>query len=189
VKKTILLVALFSLWGCSSATVTPTSYYLLRPDIPAVSRTLEPSTDYVLGTVSIATYIDQPGLVLETNSGEIHAARQHQWAEPLRASLRRFLASEISSAAGQDILMDTNVDGAVRIDIAIDQLHGTADGEARLMAYWRLQTEGGEDTFFQYAATRPLRTDGYAALAQAEKALLQSLAVDIARSLESGEPG
>jgi uncharacterized lipoprotein YmbA len=185
----LILIAALSLTACSSTPVPLTDYYLLRADAPSQSRALNPSKELGLGTVSIATYIDQPGLMLETAPGEINAARRHQWAEPLRKSLPRFMALEISVAAGQDILLDTNHTVATRIDISVDQLHGTNNGEAILVAFWRLRSEGEEDRFFQFSDTRALPVDGYAALASAEEALLRAFAKSIANSLETGAPG
>jgi len=84
----------------------------------------------------VAPYIDGLGLVLETSSGEVRVARDHQWAEPLRESLRSFLSSKVSEESGQVIRAYNygKVDWVQRIDIRIDELHGTANGDAKLVA-------------------------------------------------------
>ena len=70
------------------------------------------------------------------------------------------------------------------LDIRVDQLHGTDDGQAVLFAYWWLRR--GDDILqpHQFGKTRALKTDGYAALVDAEKALLSSLARQIADTLK-----
>jgi len=186
--KQLAIFTLLLLVGCASQSPELTQY-LLRTDGADISRQQTHPAKIGLGRVSVATYIDQPGLVLETENGQIHAARHHQWAEPLRVSLRRFLGAEISAAIGQDLEVDmpTANNWAYRVDISIDQLHGTADGGAVLMAYWVVTTlgEGGARSRYQFAATEALQHDGFDALASAEKILLTRLARAVADSLKA----
>jgi uncharacterized lipoprotein YmbA len=174
--------------GCASQPPELTQY-LLRTDGADNSRQQTHPAKIGLGRVHVATYIDQPGLVLETEDGQIQAARHHQWAEPLRISLRRFLGAEISAAVGQDLEVDMPTGGnwEYRIDITIDQLHGTADGNAVLMAYWVVTNlgEGGARSRHQFAATEALQRDGFDALAEAEKILLTRLANAVSDSLKA----
>ena len=126
---------------------------------------------------------DQPGLLLETQSGEIRPARYNLWAEPIYDGVRGFLLMEISQSKGEDILpVLMNKDAAV-INVRIDQLHGTHDGQAKLVAYWWLARGDGILSSYLFAESRTLDSDGYAALAAAEKALLSELATRIAGSL------
>lgn len=174
---------LLSLTACTSQPTTTTEY-LLRSDLEQRSRQLSPSADFAFGTLVVADYIDHPGLVLETSRGEVHRARNHQWAEPLRRSLKLYLATEVSQHAGEDILFEVDSPAPTTIDIRIDQLHGSSDGEAVLVAFWRLVTDGNDDRAYQFAETLPLQRDGYDALAEAEKSLLSQLAQQIAQSLD-----
>lgn len=180
----LLLVVLLS--ACAGTSTEP-NYYLLRTDHDMATRTMALSSHYALGSVTIAPYIDQSGLLLETRAGEMRPAKYHLWAEPLYEGVRVFLMSEISHARGEDILVGAIERDATRINVRIDQLHGTHDGRARLVAYWWLQQ--GEETreAYQFAEYRDLGEDGYAALASAEKALLADLANRIAASLT--DPG
>lgn len=167
--------------ACAGAPVEP-SYYLLRTDAEATSRTLEPAP-YRLGPVSVAPYIDRAGLLLETGPGQIRPARNHLWAEPVQEGVRALLATEISRALGQDILpLDPTATGPI-ISIRIDQMHGTRSGEAKLVAYWSLIEDNTTIMAEQVAETLPLAQDGYGALADAQKNLLQGLATSIAARL------
>lgn len=168
--------------GCSSTPIE-SNYYLLRPPTELHSRTLIPSRDFALGDVIIASYVDQQGMLLETRAGEIRPARHHLWAEPMYESVRTYLALEISRAKGTDIFAVKFNKDAIVVDIRIDQLHGTYDGEAMLAAYWWLRQGNEIIASYQYAESRPLSEDGYAALASTEKALLSELAERIAATL------
>ena len=181
--RTLILATTLLLAACSSQPVEPTRYYLLRSPVAVASGEQESATAYSLGSVEVATYIDQPGLVQETNGGEIHMARHHQWAEPLRISLRRFLAAGIGAEAEQTVaMMATSLD-AGRIDVSIDRLHGNGRGEAVLVAYWVVTSADENVVNHQFSESRPLSRDGFTALVEAEQALLQQLARRIGQSL------
>jgi len=181
--RTVTCLLLAALLGACSSQPPEPSYYLLRSDQPESTRALRTSSEYALGQVEIAPYVDQPGLVLEMRDGEMRPARQHLWAEPLYDSVRVLLLQEISAAYGADILPQTISGAGHTISVRIDQFHGTAAGTARLVAYWWLHDSGGLQTAYQFGGERALAGDGYGALAAAQKALLKELAVAIAGSL------
>lgn len=181
--KLLVFPLLLVLAACSSQPAVTTSF-LLRSDVEKQSRQLMPSSTYSFGSLTVADYINNPGLVVETAEGEVREARNHQWAEPLSTSIKAFLAQEVSSHAGEDILVQGQVKAATRIDVVIDQLHGNADGGAVLVAYWQLVPGKGDVRAYQFSETEALLADGYPALAAAEKRLLQRLALAIANSLQ-----
>lgn len=185
-KLFLASITLALLVACGG-TATKPDYYLLRADVDSQgSRKMDDSGIY-LATVGVATYLDQNGLVLETVKGQTHAARYHLWAEPLRHSLKGFLATEVSRAAGRDVHTDRrNDETTLRIDVDIEQLHGTHDGEAVLVAYWmitNMQDGKQNQVSYQISKSRALESDGYAELVATEKSLLQDLAKNIAESL------
>lgn len=176
----VLLAALL-LTACSSQPQQSSSY-LLRSGAGLSSGELQSDSGIALGSIRVATYIEQPGLVLATGDGKVHAARNHRWAEPLTVSLRRFLAQEVAASLGTGVATDADPGVATRVDVAIDQLHGDGEGTALLVAYWTVESAGAS-TDFQFAEHQALAVDGYDALAQAEATLLKKLAAAIADSL------
>jgi uncharacterized lipoprotein YmbA len=183
VKSASIVLILF-ITACSSAPVE-TQYYLLRQEKAPQTRALVASEDFALGKVEIATYIDQPGMVLEVGPGQIHPALHHQWAEPMRQGVRYFLQREISAALGKDLFPKALSDADTIIEIRVDQLHGTSDGQAVILAYWWLKKDGQIKSPHQFGETSPLARDGYEALAKAERALLRGLAASIAKTLKA----
>jgi uncharacterized lipoprotein YmbA len=184
--KYLALVVVLFVAGCSSSAPT-LKQYLLRTDTPR-QFILQDSNDVVgVGSITVAPYIDVMGLVLETSSGEVRVARDHQWAEPLRDSLRSFLSSKISEDAGQAIRAYNygKINWTKRIDIHIDELHGTAGGDAKLVAYWILVDPSEREVLSEngFYETEALSHDGYEALVQAQKKLLSRLASAIAATL------
>ena len=185
-KITSLPLVFIFLWmlGCSSTPQAKTSY-LLRSEASLESAEMVTKPVAYLGVLELANYLDQPGLVTETQPGQVHSARQHQWAEPLQTSLRAFLAMELSSAMKAPVLKQKHVSAdELRVDVTIDLLHGTADGRAVLVAYWSLVADG-ERKAFRYVESQTLDGVGYAALVAAESALLVDLADAIALELKA----
>lgn len=176
VLSTLLMIA------CAS-TPPERSQYLLRSEKNNDSRMLEYDENVFLGSVSVASYINQPGLVLDQGEGKVVAARYHEWAEPLRVSLRQFLSAEISAELGRDITPFTldNSDSQ-RVDITIDQLHGNDQGQAVLVAVWSV-TAADKIQTYRFSEVADLSSDGYGALVEAHKRLLQQLSQAIAASL------
>lgn len=179
----LFLVALLS--GCASQPI-PTTYYLLRSDQNLQSSALSTSTQYSLGTVEIAAYLDQPGLVMAIGNGEMRPASQNLWAEPIYDGVRNFLATEIAQASGQELLPAKLASAPTVVNIRIDQLHGTLDGQAQIVAYWWLVSDGEVASLNRFSETRALTASGYSALVDAEKILLADLAKKIAASLTEG---
>ena len=144
-----------------------------------------------IGEIAGALLVSEPGLVLETGTHEMRSARRHLWAEPLDASLRLYPRAQISNELGYDVRMDaTSGQFDYVVDVAVEQLHGTLSGAARLVATWRIaHTQGTEEpAAYRFVRTRPLAQDGYAALAEAEVALTSELATAIANSLRDLSP-
>lgn len=189
--KPLSVVLLIALAGCAGKPAPETHLYLLRSDAGNAFGASDGVAENGLGSIRVASYIDQPGLVLELPDGTMRAARYHQWAEPLRESLRAFLANEIATVAGQAVRPmaygETNWRSYTKrlIDVRIQELHGKSDGKARLVAIWALidPAERTVTAEHEFVAEEPLENDGYSALVDAEEALLTQLATQIARAL------
>ena len=183
-KINLIVLTALLVSGCGSQTVETPNIYLLRSNVD-IDSGKESVSGIVLGRVEVATYIDQPGLVLDKGGAQIHVARHHEWAEPLRLSLRRFLALEISSLLNAPIAVSGDRENATTINVTVDQLHGNNKGEAVLVAYWEIVTTEGDRNRFRFSDTGRLEQDGYEALVLAEQSLLQKLSQEIAQSLKT----
>jgi hypothetical protein len=180
----LLMLALLA--GCAGQPTEPSSY-LLRSSHELQTRTLEPSTEFSMGTVEVASYIDQPGLVLETDNGEMHHARNNLWAEPVYEGVRNFLVISISHLSNMDLLPHKLAQTPIVLDIYIDQLHGTREGSAKLAALWWLRSGDQLVSAHQFSEEKSLESAGYPALVKAEEALLENLARAIANTLTTSK--
>jgi uncharacterized lipoprotein YmbA len=184
------IIALFStllLMACAGEPPPPETRYLLRAETPLKTARVEAPVSIGLRSVQVATYLTQPGLVIETGAHQMRAARYQLWSEPLAEGLLRFLRAEISNALGYDVSADAvqRKQWDYAVEVRVDQLHGTLTGDALLSASWRVTRGGNADEMGKFRFTRlaPLARDGYAALVEAEIGLLGQLASAIADSL------
>jgi|TARA_R110002072_G_scaffold160669_4_gene311987 uncharacterized lipoprotein YmbA len=186
-RAATLVLSILLFCGCASQIVEP-SYYLLRSQQALPSGELTPSKDFSLGKVVIASYLDQPGLVMETEGGQLRPARQNLWAEPVYEGVRNILFVEIAQAMGEELLPSKLSKGTTVVDIRISELHGTYDGEAKLVAYWWLERDGKVLSSYRFTEVTSLTASGYSALVDAETALLKKLSQKIAASLVAPAP-
>lgn len=188
-----IVVAASTLWmACAAASPSPT-LFLLRAPLPERSGRVEAPQTIRLGRVEVAPYLRTPGIVVETEAGQLNAARAHQWAEPLESGLRSSLGAGISAALGYGVTSDGagRSAGDYGVDVYIDRLHGTMTGSAFIDASYRITrlAEAGDPIAYRFSRTIPLPREGYAGLVQAELELTRELAAAIAASLrELGAP-
>ncbi len=189
--RKIAILIVIALVGCGGTPIQEPEYYLLRSEATSTGNGSGDVPTTTLGNVRVASYIDRSGIVLETSSGTLRPARQHLWAEPLREGLRTFLADEISSFLGRPVRPANYSDTDWRqyttevVDIQIQELHGTASGDATLSARWAVIDPKASSVIseHEFSGRTALTADGYPALVAAEKQLLSQLADAIARSL------
>jgi uncharacterized lipoprotein YmbA len=183
-----LLAVAFAI-GCAGAAPTPRTQYLMRAAITQGVTPVDAPIAIALGGVDVAPYLSDPGLVLETGARQIHSAHGHVWAEPLNQGLRIYLRARISNELGYSIAADTTTEATPEfvIDIGVDELHGTLSGAARLVAHWRIARFDGSERVvaFHFSGDRLLSQNGYAALVEAEIALVGELAAEIAQSVRN----
>jgi len=173
--------------GCST-TSPPVQRYLFPLSVPEGTARLESPERTGIDSLTVAPYLRDPGIVIETEGRQVRAARFHRWAESLPAALRRFLQAEISQELGYDVAANPlQADRwQERVSIAIERFHGTLDGKAELTARWEIDAKDRAPLAFRFSKTRALAESGYAGLVDAEIELARDLARAIADSLRSG---
>ncbi len=172
--------------ACASTPPDRTEY-LLRYESPSGVEAVPRQGAARLARVSVADYLTQPGLAVETAPNVVRSARDHLWAEPLEAGLTMYLRAVIAAQRGEAVLVRTGGGPASgpRISVFVEELHGTMTGEARLVAYFQVAKPGEEmPRDFRFARSVALERPGYAGLVEAERTLLDQLASSIAVALE-----
>jgi uncharacterized lipoprotein YmbA len=179
------------LLACAGSSPPP-AQYLLRAHPAESAGRVEATVRVALGRIAVAPYLDQSGIVVQTEAGQVRVAHQHEWAEPLDAGLRSYLRAEMSEALGYDVSARAanRVQWDYTVDVYVDQLHGTMAGTAVIDAGYRITPRAGAGEVVEYRVSRSasLPREGYPGLVDAEAELARELARAIAASLrEIGE--
>lgn len=191
VKRFLLPVSLFgvgaSLAGCAGSPAVPDHDYLIRPQKLMVSSGSRSAV--LLKPVTVAPYLSQKGIVVQTSSSEIHVAKHHRWAEPLDEALERYL--QVSVANQADLAVEsaplTTVTETATVTVRVNQLHGTETGQVRLVADWKVDRPDQDGVLYSFDESVTQSTDGYPSLVAAHTVLLDELGGAIAKSLEADQ--
>ena len=179
-------VSVMLLVACAGSSA-PRTQYLLRAEPAERAGRVEAPVRVGLGRVTVAPYLDQSGIVVQTEASQVQAARQHEWAEPLHAGLRSVLRAEMSEALGYDVSASPAdlVHWDYTVDVYVDRLHGTMAGTAVLDASYRITPRpgAGDVAAYRFSRSAPLPREGYPGLVDAEADLVRQLAQAIAASL------
>ena len=179
--------------ACGSTPKLKTQYFVLTPEIEALSgneqNTNQDGKKFVaLQPIKIAEYLDQPGIVLQTDNHKIEIAHYHRWGEPLKRNLHRYILETLTIQLPQygfqnkSSLSQTTPDHY--IEIAINQFNGTTDGSALLSGFWLINNPNTtifKQSFLYHA---PLSNSGYPELVNALASQLDQLCKDIADSIK-----
>jgi uncharacterized protein len=178
-----------------SAQSDRTRYYLLTPaEIrPESTDATAAAKHWVVGVraVDVAAYLRTKSFAVRSHANEVAFLDFARWGEPLDQGVARVLAENlragknVARVALQPFRADDQRDFEVVVNITACE--GTADGDVRFAATWRIPTPGGSATAAaegSYAATG-LHWDGhdYGQLAARLSEALAGLSRDIAAAL------
>jgi uncharacterized lipoprotein YmbA len=197
-KPTIRIAVLCSLLstlaaGCSS-TPRITYYSLGTPAQPAataetssVTRTELPSVS--VESVTVPELVDRLQLVERTNTSRIEILELHRWAEPLKSSIPRTVADNLSHLLESDRISvyPQNAGSHAAYQVFIDFQRFESEGTAvSVDALWMIRrtTDGGQKS----GRTRVHEATGgagYEAVVSAYNRALTTVSSDIARALRA----
>ena len=193
--KYIWPIIILSVVGCSGAPKIETQYFLLTPETQQSSE--EKSSDaetnvhklIILEPIVLAEYLDQPGIVLQTDQHQIEIAHYHRWAEPLKRNIHRFVIETLATQKMEYSLQPSTTFSrdvtSLSLSLHINQFNGSVSSAALLSGHWTLkQTKSNElikTVTFSHEA--PLKQSGYPELVAQLANLLEILCKDIAEAI------
>ena len=190
-----LLISALLLSGCSQTIQPDTSqFYLLSSDSQANNKT---NSAHVIGLrpVTVASYIDNPGIALQTSDNRIRIANHHLWAEEPNLAITRVLHGELNNLLSNSRIdngqLGRNEDWQYILTTHVDQFHGTEKGLATFSGYWRFESSISQGSKVlintRFNLSSPIEKPGYTALVSELRKLLSQLseqqAEQIAREL------
>ncbi len=189
-KKILMVCLIFVLSACGSKPPPETQYFVLTPNVqPASVSDKDSNNIVVLEAIQLAEYLDQPGIVLQTDVHQIQVAHYHRWAEPLKPNLHRYILETLNDKLPnykvQSDAAFNKADSKQSLHIKVNQFNGTKDGSVILSGHWMLNDLNSksilEDKSFHFEET--LANDGYTELVNQLATLLEQLCSEIAQSI------
>ncbi len=185
IKLFCILFLCILLLACSTTTPPETQFYVLTPSVSAINNSnLDTNPKLVIEPIQLANFLDQPGIVLQTDTHQIQSAHYHRWAEPLKRNLHRYISKNIDTQlAGVIIeseLAKKDENSLQRLDISIDAFNGTVDGKAILSGFWTLQNQQADTVTKQpFSYSTELKKAGYPELVNKLANLLDQFCADL----------
>jgi len=178
--------------GCSSDPLTKTSRYLLNNQqksfkTPMKKSLLEVTSPIVVISVKeLPQYLNQPNLVLQLASHQLHYAHAHVWAEPLKEGLSKALLSDLNANnlainfIGEK--NDFGIESTISVQLEVDYFHADQNAKVILSGrYWLSFSNKGKPAIRQeYMLQTSLETDGYLHSVEKMRTLVKQLALKIA---------
>ena len=192
----IMLSVVFLISGSCALRSSPTTkFYILNPlEHPVVEKQNvqeENCKTIGVGPLHLPGYLDRPEIVTRVNPNEFQLAELDNWAEPLKESVTRVLAENISRLiCTQDVVIfpwksSSHVD--YQIDINIIWMDGKLGEKAILATQWSILDASGKSVLLtnksQY--TESVTGTTYTALVAAYSRLIVNFSRDIVQSIKS----
>lgn len=142
-----------------------------------------------IGPVKIPEYLNRPQIVTRSEGSEIFIEEYHRWAEPLKDSINRVLAQNLSRLLATDHVFVFPWAGMVkpdyRVTVKVFRFDGRPGGEVYLEVFWTVYH--GDDNFVMESKRSSLketcRDDDHETLVEAHNLLLLHLSREIADAI------
>ncbi|MDG4721007.1 MULTISPECIES: PqiC family protein [Thalassospira] len=140
-RKYALLLLAPILVACSSQSA-PDRYYLLSSQNQSAAIVSTTAPVVGIGPVTIPSHLDRSVIVTRSSANRLEVNTGHRWAEPLEENVNRVLMDNLDRAGKVSRLETfpwTSRDGVdFQIVVDIDRFERQADGNAVLVARWKL---------------------------------------------------
>ncbi|MES1926365.1 ABC-type transport auxiliary lipoprotein family protein [Salinisphaera sp. T31B1] len=163
----ILLAGLLALTGCAGSANTPSMFLLDSGDAGAGAQRIAAPV-LIVDPVTVASFLDENGIVYQTGPHRVVMANNNRWASPLAGQLTGGLYNALVARL-DDVSVQRGGHAssaqAWHLTTHVDQFMGHYDGQAHIGGRWALVGPDGQTAAGRRFERRiPLSSDGYDAL-------------------------
>jgi uncharacterized lipoprotein YmbA len=187
ITLTALCLSLILLSGCSrSPRVT---FYTLVPVVKSeVTEQRQVSPAVSIASVTLPELVNRPQLVTMIDDTRVEILEMYRWAEPLKSSIPRLLAVNLSGLLGTDRVATPQDTPAFEPDIRVSadiRRFASVGNSVSIDAVWSVRNikdgtaKSGRSEIMEHAA------GGYEAIVSAYSRALAILAKDIAQAIKA----
>lgn len=183
--------------GCSGAPKIETQLFLLTPTTHKTSidnkkqQGQNAKKIIVIEPIKLAEFLDQAGIVLQTDKHQIEVAHYHRWAEPLKQNIHRFILQTLSAESTEYSFQKyTKIARQIShlvLSLEVNQFNGTSTGVAMLSGHWELKDPKLNKLIMteSFYYEEPIPESGYPQLVTQLALILENLCVDINASIQA----
>jgi uncharacterized lipoprotein YmbA len=146
-----------------------------------------------VGPVTVPAAVDRPQIVLRVNANRVALQEQSRWAEPLKESIPRIVASNLAALLGDAQVgldaQDAAAPADCRVTIDIRRFDSVLGEAATQEVLWRVSVaSGGAATSGRFVIRELAGGQGFDAIAAAHSRALAALSKDIAAAIQKSRP-
>ena len=177
---------MLGLTACASKVDSPTTY-MLPTTVP--EQQYSTTLGLAIAPVSISSYLDNEGIVMELNDIEVYQARQHLWAEDIGKQLQQQLQQQLAASLprAQVVLKGQTLQSNMphrEVRVSVSRFQGSYEGSAIAQGQWQLLDAKGQLLKQQsFKLEQPLTRDGYPTLVRALGAAWDKVASELATAV------
>ena len=188
----ILLTMLIAAAGCAKG--PPPDFYVLHATTSESIAGVERGIAVGIGPVELPAHLNRSQIVTRTSDYQLDLSESHQWAEPLKDSVSRVIAVNLSNMLESNRVyviprrQKISLDFQISIDIA--RFDGRLGEAAALGARWTLYGKDTREPLLSKVTTVYEETgdDTYNALVAASSRTLEVLSMEIAQAINARRP-
>lgn len=195
--KTLCVVGVVLLSGCSQSLNAPVEYYQFEQPIKPMARSSENTQAQLrINTVTLRGALNNRGIAMKLDNNQISAANYHLWSEApdamLTASAHQALFTELTNwmvVKGLPVITDTDQQSFYEIEYEVHHFNGGEAGNADISGLWRLyhtEFETGRTLkeIHYFSEVTPLIDDDYEGLVATLEQTWQTINSQIAKQLK-----
>lgn len=184
-KRILFLAGLIVLTGCFGGISAPSKFYTLAGEskVPVLSQT---KISIGVLPVKIPDYINRPQIVLNGAGNEMDLSEINRWIDSLTVLGQSVLISDLQQALPNAYVKTKGYDTAFfnrLIQVEVAQMDGKINGQAVLSAWWAILNSNGTEIYRSRFEKEMPAGATYETYTQAQSALWESLALEIASYL------
>ena len=185
----VLLAALAAAAGCAKG--PPPDFYVLHAQANPSLAGVERGVAVGVGPVELPAHLNRSQIVTRASDYQLDLSESHQWAEPLKDSVSRVIAVNLSNMLESNRVyiiprrQSVTLDFQVSIDIA--RFDGRLGESAVLGARWTLYGENTREALLSRVTivTEETADGSYDALVSAASRTLEVLSGEIANAIDA----
>ena len=185
----LLLAVLVAIAGCAKG--PPPDFYVLHAPASDAIVGVERGIAVGVGPIELPAHLNRSQIVTRDTDYRLELSETHQWAEPLKDSVSRVIAVNLSNMLESNRVyviprrQKVSLDFQVSIDIA--RFDGVLGEAAVLGARWTLFGEDTREPLLSRVTLVTETTDGgsYNALVAASSRALEALSLEIADAIKA----